>query len=62
MNQTWKYGDEIECDFSDSENKPVHQHKDGTWWYYDETGSHELGPFTSEADCSASFKLYAASL
>lgn len=64
MSQTWKYGDDDQgCNYQEDENHfPVHQHGDGTWWYYDETWAQELGPFTDEAECRASCKLYGDSL
>jgi len=32
------------CNYSGDGN-PLHQHKDESWWYYDETWTLEAGPF-----------------
>lgn len=29
------------------EGQPVHEHKDSTWWFWDETWSNEYGPYDS---------------
>lgn len=37
---------------------PVHQHKDGSWFWFEETWSDEYGPFTSRDDAEESCKRY----
>ena len=36
----------------------VHQHPDCSWWFMDEVGEYEFGPFAYFDDCSASFDRY----
>lgn len=38
------------CNFGqDGGTSPLHQHPDGTWWWYEETWTLESGPYDSEA-------------
>lgn len=37
---------------------PVHQHKDGTWWFYDELWVDEYGPFKDEAEAKTHLQAY----
>ena len=41
------------CKFS-----PLHQHEDGTWWFYEEAWALENGPFDTEADAYEVLKAY----
>jgi hypothetical protein len=37
----------------------VHQHVDGTYWWYDETWADEYGPFVTQLAAEDSCKAYA---
>jgi hypothetical protein len=37
---------------------PVHQHEDGTWWFYEATWNLEQGPFPFYEDCLAVLTQY----
>lgn len=60
----WIWGSENTCNYDERStfNNPVHQHSDGSWWFYDETWSQELGPFSSEQLCKDSCKKYVEEL
>lgn len=49
----WIYGDDpwSSCDFNQPSN-PVHRHRDGSWWFYDEVWVEEFGPFSSEEEAN----------
>ncbi len=36
----------------------VHQHLDGSWWWYDETWTDETGPFMTKTSADADVKAY----
>lgn len=38
---------------------PVHQHEDGTWWFYNEIWADECGPFETKALSEAACVKYA---
>lgn len=48
------YGEVDRCDYNVDISKhnpnPLHQHKDGTWWFYEETWSMESGPYLTKID------------
>ena len=37
------------CNYNEGEHdpNPIHEHEDGTWWFFDELWSLENGPFTT---------------
>lgn len=37
---------------------PVHQHKDKSWWFYDELWCDEYGPYDTEQSCITGLKKY----
>lgn len=45
------------CNFEGGSN-PLHEHKDGSWWFYDETWSAENGPYESFEDGSTALEAY----
>ena len=45
------------CGYSGDGN-PLHEHKDGKWWFYDETWAFENGPFESFEDGSVALEAY----
>lgn len=47
---------ELICSYS--EGGPLHQHTDGSWWYYDETWTYENGPFETEEAGADSLQEY----
>lgn len=40
------------------DGNPLHVHKDGSWWYWDETWAYENGPFETEGEAQISLELY----
>lgn len=50
----------LQCADSDNWDGAVHQHRDGTWWWIDETGCDEMGPYTHKSLASIAVRLYAA--
>lgn len=36
----------------------VHQHDDGLWWFYDESGADEFGGYTDREECLAALQAY----
>ena len=44
------------------EGQPVHQHKDGTWWFWDETWGTEYGPYEYYEQACHAMGQYAANL
>ena len=64
----WRYTNEGECDYVpntmdyDLSLPPVHQHKDGTWWFLDECMSGERGPFATQEECQTDCNAYGDSL
>lgn len=45
------------CNYSGDGN-PLHEHVDGTFWYYDETWAFENGPFDTRIEANASLESY----
>ena len=45
------------CEHTKGEN-PLHEHADGTWWFYDATWVAEAGPFLTSEDAYAGLKSY----
>ena len=37
---------------------PLHQHPDGTWWWYEETWAEEHGPYSTEAEAKDALLTY----
>lgn len=37
---------------------PVHQHEDGSWYFYDEVWTNEYGPYPSKEKCDAALSNY----
>jgi len=44
------------------DGKAEHQHSDGSWWFWDETWSNELGPYATEEICNSNAKAYGEQL
>lgn len=44
------------CNYQDG--GPLHQHADGTWWFYENTWTLERGPFETEAIGYAELQAY----
>lgn len=38
---------------------PVHPHRDGTWFFFDETWADEHGPYQTQEEAGAACKRYA---
>ncbi len=52
---------ELVCTYSesnDNDGNPLHQHKDGSWWFYNETWAFENGPYESFEDGSVALEAY----
>lgn len=55
----------VDCNFSElctaghDVRNPVHQHFDGTWWFYTETWHQEYGPYDSQDACEKDVNTYA---
>ena len=52
---------EYGCDYNATgpwDANPVHQHKDGTWWWYDETWADENGPYETKDAALLAMKKY----
>ena len=45
------------CEYPKS-GDPLHEHTDGTWWFYDATWVAEAGPFLTYEDAYAGLKSY----
>ena len=45
------------CNYAGDGN-PLHEHKDGKWWFYDETWAFENGPYESFEDGSVALEAY----
>ena len=45
------------CNYTGDGN-PLHEHKDGKWWFYDETWAFENGPYESFEDGSVALEAY----
>jgi hypothetical protein len=52
---TWTRG-------KDGKVSPTHKHKDGSWWFYDETWKEEFGPFTTKEKANQGCEDYANTL
>ncbi len=52
--------DEQICNYLDNlvDGNPVHEHKDGTWWFYEETWTFENGPFPTYEEAEAALEAY----
>ena len=37
---------------------PVHQHRDGSWWWFNETWAHEEGPYVTKEEADAVLRRY----
>lgn len=46
------------CTYDCLDGNPLHQHKDGSWWFYDETWALENGPYESFEDGSTALEAY----
>jgi hypothetical protein len=44
--------------FQLTEGNPLHEHKDGTWWFYEETWAFENGPFPTYEEAEAALEAY----
>jgi hypothetical protein len=40
----------------------VHQHSDGAWWFWDEIGVDEYGPYSSHSECRSGAEDYSRQL
>jgi hypothetical protein len=45
------------CTYNGDGN-PLHEHKDGSWWFYNETWAFENGPYESFEDGSTALEAY----
>lgn len=51
------------CNFTESDSAdPLHQHEDGTWWFYEETWTLENGPFNTKDEAYEVLKAYCLEL
>lgn len=51
------------CNFTEKGGAdPLHQHDDGTWWFYEETWTLENGPFDAKEDAYEVLKAYCLEL
>lgn len=52
------------CDYllAKTFSDPIHQHADGTWWWYEETWTTESGPYPSRNDAADAVREHAKSL
>jgi len=46
------------CTYEADDGNPLHQHKDGSWWFYNETWAFENGPYESFEDGSVALEAY----
>ncbi len=47
------------AEFTESTNPEIiHQHEDGSWWFWDESWSNENGPFSTEDICQTALDEY----
>ena len=56
-----KQPDEPICNYTEVNNgdgNPLHQHKDETWWFYDETWAFENGPFPTYEEANDALEVY----
>jgi hypothetical protein len=44
--------------FQIADGSPLHEHKDGTWWFYEETWTFENGPFPTYEEAVAALEAY----
>jgi hypothetical protein len=35
------------CNYSNTDGNPLHEHTDGTWWFYDQSWNLEQGPYAA---------------
>jgi hypothetical protein len=54
----WQDGDKCTMPTTSIESGSVHPHHDGTWWFWDETGCQEFGPFGDHTECLDRFRNY----
>jgi hypothetical protein len=53
-----KKPDEPVCDQTELNGNPLHEHKDGKWWFYEETWAFENGPFPTFEEAGAALEAY----
>lgn len=53
---------EPECTYQNTDGNPLHEHKDGTWWFYEETWALESGPYESFDDGYTALEAYCITL
>jgi hypothetical protein len=46
------------CNLPEGATDPLHQHEDGTWWYYDVTWQLEEGPYNEKAEAYSALGAY----
>lgn len=46
------------CEEVQDSQECLHQHKDGSWWFFDETMAYEHGPFSSREAADAHLGKY----
>jgi hypothetical protein len=46
------------CDQTELNGNPLHEHRDGTWWFYEETWVFENGPFPTFEEAEAALEAY----
>ena len=39
---------EAACNYEKTDGNPLHEHKDGSWWFYEATWNMERGPYPTE--------------
>lgn len=50
-----------ECNYTldpETQTGPLHQHEDGTWWFYEATWNLEQGPFATYEDAEKALVVY----
>lgn len=60
--QTWQTTDQCAYVHGTSNDATVHQHQDGTWWFWDETAAWETGPFADRAHAYQGLTRYLAAM
>lgn len=45
-----------------NDDQGVHQHTNGLWWFYDETGADEFGGYVTKEECLESATRYGEGL
>ena len=46
------------CEYQGEDGTPLHQHVDGSWWFYDATYTFERGPFETYEEADLALVVY----